>query len=70
MEFEMDGRLLAQQQAEDQSWEETVTVNGQSFRLPSSRDLADVAAETDAHAAAIRLLERCRAQCRGILYLV
>jgi hypothetical protein len=38
---------------------EPVTVNGLAFRLPTSRDLARVAGETDARRAAVRLLESC-----------
>ena len=35
-------------------------VNGRSFRLPTSRDLARAAGETDPQSAALRLLEACR----------
>ncbi|HUI83242.1 MAG TPA: hypothetical protein VL240_03415 [Candidatus Binatia bacterium] len=59
MEFELDGRALAQQQDAAQR-DETLMLNGQTFRLPSSRDLAEVAGMADSQAAAIRLLERCR----------
>ena len=61
MEFEMDGRVLAKQQADSGCLDATVVVKGQSFRLPSSRDLADAAGQSDSRAAAIHLLERCRA---------
>lgn len=60
MEFELDGRALARRD-DDGTSHESVMFNGQGFRLPSSRDLAEVAGETDSRAAAIRLLERCRA---------
>jgi hypothetical protein len=60
MEFELDGRLLAQQE-DGRRWDENVVFNGHSFRLPSSRDLAGVAGVADSRAAAIRLLERCHA---------
>ena len=58
MEFELDARAMAQQNAAQ--CEESVMFNGQRFRLPSSRDLADVAGVMDSQQAAIRLLERCR----------
>jgi hypothetical protein len=35
-------------------------VNGEVFRMPSTRDLACVVRETDPHSAAVRLAERCR----------
>ncbi|HEY7334961.1 MAG TPA: hypothetical protein VH639_08760 [Bryobacteraceae bacterium] len=57
LEFELDGpSLLAR---EEPSSMEPVTVNGLAFRLPTSRDLARVAGETDARRAAVRLLESC-----------
>ena len=39
---------------------EPVKINGHSFRLPNSRDLARVALANDPHAAAVGLLEACR----------
>lgn len=62
MEFEINGPTLTQQNAdvEPQSRRETVVVNGQSFRLPTSRDLAQVARDGDPRAAPIRLLDLCR----------
>lgn len=38
----------------------TVNYGGHAFRLPSTRDLASVARETDPGAAALRLVEACR----------
>ena len=35
-------------------------MNGRSFRLPTSRDLARAAGETDPQSATLRLLEACR----------
>src|SRR5262249_27105127 len=37
-----------------------IVVGGHAFRLPTSRDLAQVAHEPDPRLAAIRLLDRCR----------
>jgi len=60
MEFEMDGRVLVKEEAEEKpSPAETIVVKGHSFRLPTSRDLAEAARETDCRTAAIRLIERC-----------
>ncbi len=57
MEFELDGRKLMDREPSSAA---TLEVNGQFFRLPTSRDLAKVARETDAPSAANRLLELCR----------
>jgi hypothetical protein len=38
---------------------ETIVVNGRSFRLPTSRDLARAARESNPRLAAVRLLESC-----------
>jgi hypothetical protein len=60
MQCELDGAALAQE-PEGHSWRsEPVIVNGRQFRLPTSRDLARVARESDADAAALRLAEVCR----------
>ena len=60
MEFEMDSRGLMTQ-TRDGTCDDPVAVRGQSFRLPTSRDLAIVVheAKAGAPAAAIRVLERC-----------
>ena len=60
LEFEMDGRALAGEDGDEPWRQEPVVVNGHSYRLPSSRDLARVAGEADAGLAAIRLAEGCR----------
>jgi hypothetical protein len=67
LEFEMDGRALAEQAAPEPSkpgnqdgQDEQIVVSGQVFRLPTSRDLALIAGERDSRAAAIRLLKHCR----------
>jgi hypothetical protein len=61
LEFELDGRALTSEEAdgEDES-REPIVVRGLSFRLPTSRDLARAARETDPRSAAIRLLDICR----------
>jgi hypothetical protein len=62
LEFNMDGRALAEQPEQQQV--ERIVVHGQTFRLPTSRDLALVAGERDAlndpDSAARRLLCTCR----------
>jgi hypothetical protein len=60
MEFELDGQTLVEQGSDESAGDGIVRVNGQSFRLPSSRDLACVAEEKDSKTAVIRLLECCR----------
>lgn len=60
LEVEVDGRLLAGEVTDrDQISEEPVVVNGRSFRLLTTRDLAKAAHETDARVASIRLVESC-----------
>jgi hypothetical protein len=61
LEFELDGRALTQcaNDANDNR-DEAVVVNGQKFRLPTSRDVARAAQESDSHHAAQRLAEACR----------
>jgi len=62
LEFEMDARTLAAepQASQPDQQSDPIVVNGQAFRLPTSRDLARIADERDATSAAIRLLEHCR----------
>ncbi len=60
MEFAMDGRVMAENGVNDCGREHDIVVNGQSFRLPTSRDLAHLASEPDSDAVAIRLLRCCR----------
>ena len=61
VEFDLDANELMPAQEEEHARPETLTVAGERFRLPTSRDLAEVMAASDAKPAAIRLLERCRA---------
>ena len=61
MEFEVDSLAFishAADTAENRS--EPIMVKGRSFRLPSSRDLALAARETNPSSAALRILEACR----------
>lgn len=58
LEVHLDGRALMKQAAE-RTPGETVVVNRRSYRLPTSRDLANAAREADPRLAAIRLLESC-----------
>jgi hypothetical protein len=44
--------------------DEPIVVNRQSFRLPTSRDLAQAAQEADPRLAAIRIAENCRVRSR------
>jgi hypothetical protein len=57
LEFQLDARSFTALEAPGP---EPVVVNGRSFRLPTSRDLARAAGETDPQSAALRLLEACR----------
>jgi hypothetical protein len=60
MEFELDAEaLVAHEGDEDAALDQLVTVKGHSFRLPTSRDLAQAARERDSLAAAACLVERC-----------
>ncbi len=64
LEFDMDARALTQQQTQQQEHEQTgtIVVDGRTFRLPTSRDLARIAGEQDPSAAARRLLEACQVE--------
>jgi hypothetical protein len=57
LEFQLDARSFT---AIDAPGTEPILVNGRSFRLPTSRDLALAAREPDPQSAALRLLEACR----------
>ena len=57
MEFEIDVRTLMSEAPDTGA---TIEVAGQSFRLPTSRDLAQATGEPNPLAAANRLLLRCR----------
>jgi hypothetical protein len=61
LEFQMDGRALMKQDVGcERNQGEPIVVNGHSFRLPTSRDLACAVREADSRLAAVRLLESCR----------
>jgi hypothetical protein len=63
LEFEMDGRVLAGEGLEGgRGSEEPIFVNGRAFRLPTSRDLALTAGESNPVVAAIRLVDSCRVE--------
>ena len=62
LEFQLDGGALALEKPLHCG---PVEVGGHSFRLPTSRDVAGVAHETDARAAAVRLIESCRVDPSG-----
>jgi hypothetical protein len=55
LEFQLDGRALMDENAGG----DRIVVNGHSFRLPTSRDLARAAREADSRVAALRLLQSC-----------
>jgi hypothetical protein len=57
-EFAFDGRMLAGEPAAEDA-AAPILVNGRSFRLPTSRDLAGVVEEADPAAAALRLAAQC-----------
>lgn len=58
LEFAIDCRALIARQRERGL--EPIVVKGQTFRVPTSRDLARIAAEHDSNTAALRLLDVCR----------
>jgi hypothetical protein len=58
MEFELDGTVLAQR-ADDAAYGEPISVDGQMFRLPTTRDVARVVQESDPDRAAQRLVDAC-----------
>jgi hypothetical protein len=60
LEFEVDSRAFFHD--EHQGHGETVLARGQTFRLPTSRDLAQVTQEPDPRRAAMRLLDICRVE--------
>jgi hypothetical protein len=57
LEFEVDCRTLAEMY--DATTSQTIAVQGNTFRLPTSRDLAHIAEETDLQRAALLLLDHC-----------
>ncbi len=60
LEVEVDGQMLAGElTGQDQSQEEPIVIDGWSFRLPTTRDLAQVAQESDVRQACVHLLECC-----------
>ena len=61
MEFEVDSLAFVRNAADTaENFSRPISVKGRSFRLPSSRDLALAAQETDSSSAAIRIVEACR----------
>jgi hypothetical protein len=65
LELDLDGRLLTvagrypDERSQSNKPDESIVVNRRSFRLPTSRDLAEAAQETDPRLAAIRIVENC-----------
>ncbi len=57
LEFEVDCRALVQ--IHEGASVQPITVDGNTFRLPTSRDLARIAEETDPQRAALLLMENC-----------
>jgi hypothetical protein len=60
LEFSIDGRALIDSAANESP---NIVVNGHSFRLPTTRDLAQAAREIDARSAAVQLLNGCCLDC-------
>ena len=65
LEFALDSRVLVEtgrdaDETADSNTGETIVVNQQTYRLPTSRDLALAARESDARLGAIRIVENCR----------
>ena len=61
VEFDLDANALTTVEAP----EEVFLVEGERFRVPTSRDLAEVMAANHGAAAAIRLIERCAISASG-----
>lgn len=61
LEFELNSQALAGAESEENNGAEAirVTVRNRSYRLPTSRDLARAAGESDPAAGAIRIAESC-----------
>jgi hypothetical protein len=57
VEFSVDGAAISECATPDT--DATIQVGKKTFRLPSSRDLAQITAEPDADAASVRLLQLC-----------
>lgn len=57
LEFSVDGEAMASSETPDA--QRRVELDGLSFRLPTSRDLARIAGEHDASRAAMSLIEQC-----------
>jgi hypothetical protein len=61
LEFSLDGReLLQRSEPAELRRSESIVVNGQSYRLPTLRDLAHVAEAPDPDVAAALLVAACR----------
>jgi hypothetical protein len=60
VEVDLDANVLMTAEADEHESHETFQVGVECFRVPTSRDLAEVMATSDATTAAIRLFERCR----------
>jgi hypothetical protein len=60
LEFALDGRELLQRGAEGRNCAEPILVGGRVYRLPTVRDLAHLAQESDSDTAAALLAEVCR----------
>jgi hypothetical protein len=64
LEFQVEHRALLGQVAEG-SGDATIVVKGQSFRLPTTRDLVRVVSEPEPRSAVIQLVESCRTYSSG-----
>jgi hypothetical protein len=66
LEFDLDAQVLIgagpnpDEPSQSDQTNDPLVINRRTFRLPSSRDLATAAQETDPRMAAIRILENCR----------
>jgi hypothetical protein len=61
LEFELDGRAFADEGTQPgETAGDPIVLNGRSFRLPTSRDLARAAGCPDPEQAAVELAESCR----------
>jgi hypothetical protein len=67
LEFEIDGLAIGGGAAsDDEPAHQTIEVDGRTYRLPTSRDVAKAGGESDPRQAALRLVAQCRIEPDGI----
>jgi len=68
MEFEIEGRALAEGNSDGAPPEPVIVFNSESFRLPTSRDLANAARQADSQAAILHLVQACRVDAVRVFF--